>query len=72
MVCQLTNSNNNLLHENERLSHRVKQLEMAMREQTELMNSVYYTLFRNGVSMVAFPDGKYNLEKTFLHSPGIR
>lgn len=57
MVCQLTHSNNNLLHENERLSHRVKQLEMAMREQSELLNSIYYTLFRNGINTVAFPDG---------------
>uniref|UniRef100_A0AC35FHC9 Uncharacterized protein n=1 Tax=Panagrolaimus sp. PS1159 TaxID=55785 RepID=A0AC35FHC9_9BILA len=58
MVCQLTHSNNNLLHENERLSHRNKQLEMAMREQSELLNSIYYTLFRNGINTVAFPDGE--------------
>lgn len=58
MVCQLTHSNNNLLHENERLHRRVQQLEMTMREQMDQMNSVYYTLFRNGISSIRYPDGE--------------
>jgi len=58
MVCQLTHSNNNLLHENERLHRRVQQLEMAMREQIDQMNSIYYTLFRNGISSIRYQDGE--------------
>lgn len=58
MVCQLTHSNNNLLHENERLHHHIQQIELTMRNTIEQLNSVYYTLFRNGISTINYPNGE--------------
>ncbi|KAH7695909.1 hypothetical protein AAVH_37025, partial [Aphelenchoides avenae] len=57
VVCQLTMSNSNLMRENEALSRRLQQVESLLRDHVEHLNSVYYTLFRNGYSTLQFPDG---------------
>uniref|UniRef100_A0A7E4VKE2 Rab-GAP TBC domain-containing protein n=1 Tax=Panagrellus redivivus TaxID=6233 RepID=A0A7E4VKE2_PANRE len=58
MVCQLTKSNNVLLHENERLTRRVQHLEMALQDNTVQLHSLYYTLNRNGIENVVLPNGE--------------
>uniref|UniRef100_A0A915CR55 SKICH domain-containing protein n=1 Tax=Ditylenchus dipsaci TaxID=166011 RepID=A0A915CR55_9BILA len=58
LICQLTMSNSNLMRENEALARRLQQSESLLRDHVEHLNSVYYTLFRNGYSALQFPDGE--------------
>ncbi|KAI1716305.1 hypothetical protein DdX_07348 [Ditylenchus destructor] len=58
MICQLTMSNSNLMRDNENLKSRLRESEALLRDHMEHLNSVYYTLFRNGYSALQFPDGE--------------
>ncbi|CAD5229637.1 unnamed protein product [Bursaphelenchus okinawaensis] len=58
LIGQLTRSNANLMRENDSMARRLMQLEQLLRDHVEHLNSVYYTLFRNGYSSLEFPDGQ--------------
>lgn len=58
IICQLTLSNSNMMHENKLLMQKNEQLESLLNDHVQHLNSVYYTLFRSGYSALKFPDGK--------------
>uniref|UniRef100_A0A914D6R0 Uncharacterized protein n=1 Tax=Acrobeloides nanus TaxID=290746 RepID=A0A914D6R0_9BILA len=58
IIRQISISNANLVCENQTLTSRVQNVERLLRDHVDHLNSVYYTLFHNGVHSLRFPDGE--------------